>query len=320
MASRLEKHRAPTGSQASSMSGPQLRDRLRDRGCLRAEPPPPWMRTELKLQLARWGAFGAFLGHKQTGGRWTSEPSLVVVTSIKHDPGRARGGVRRIPVHVRWHDRSLRHQLATDVQQVPAKLMLHFGNVFGPGDAAEYQGDRASIGAAVVHPRFGACLTTAGHLFGRAPSNIDAHIVSDGTRVSARVVGVQERGVLDYALLAPRRGVACDNLFRNAMRIGPAYTPTLLDVGKRVYLLDGSGTATRTTCRGVGGQFFTTAGTYANTIQTDAVSQPSQSGGALVDDAQRLWGFLLGSLGSRYSLFAPAQLILDEAGVQLFQG
>ena len=115
-------------------------------------------------------------------------------------------------------------------------------------------------------------------------------------------------------------GADCDNLFRDVYRIGPVYTPAAADVGTTVFLLDSAGSVTRTTCRGVGGQFDAGQGSYFDVLQTDCISNAGQSGGALIDGAQRLWGFLLGALDGQFSIYAPAQLILDAAGVQLIQG
>ena len=178
----------------------------------------------------------------------------------------------------------------------------------------------ASVGAAVLHPSAGRCLTTAGHLFagGIGPGR-QATIVGNGVRVPGTVIAFQNRATIDYALVAPPPGFDSENVFSGSFRIGPVFNATAADRGTQLFLIDRLGVVTRTTCRGVGGGFDTAAGTFVQTIQTDPIGQPGQSGGALVDEAQRLWGFLLGTLGDQFSIFAPAQLILDAAGVQLIQ-
>lgn len=320
IAARKARQRHPAAP-GRTMNAAALRKHVEAQGCLVPQPPPSWMENELPRLLAAWGAFGGYVGMKCKAGRWTPDLSLVVLTSLKHEPGRGAGEARRVPKTVTWTDSNRVHRLSTDVLEVPPEILLQRGNVYGPGDGAEFMGEMASIGAAVVHPRAGVCVTTAGHLFGGANSSrIAASLTSDGARVPARLVDLREQGTIDYALLSPGPGVSCDNLFRNTMRVGPVFNPTAADAGKKVFVLDRHGQATTTLCRGVGGVFITSAGRYFDTIQTDPVTESGQSGGALVDQAQRLWGFLLGSLGNRLSLFAPAQLIFDEAGVQLFQG
>jgi hypothetical protein len=292
---------------------------LRDHGQAIPQPPRSWHQHELPRLLAQWGAFGGFIGRRKRAGKWLDEPCLVVMTALKHDP--KRGGVKRVPSFVRWKDGRHAYRLATDVLEVAPTIRRHAANVLGPGDSVTVGNEQGSVGAAVTHPQAGPCVLTAGHVVANGGGKGQpTTVTSSGTDVAASVVDFQSQTTIDYAVIRPAAGADCDNLFSNAYRIGPVYTPAAADVGTTVFLLDGTGNVTRAWCRGVGCQFDTGDGRYFDILQTDCISCPGQSGGALIDSAQRIWGFLIGTLDNQFSIFAPAQLIFDTAGVQLIQG
>jgi hypothetical protein len=132
----------------------------------------------------------------------------------------------------------------------------------------------------------------------------------------AEVLAPVVQGSIDYALLRPLNAIQCDNLFRDQIRIGPIYYPTPVDVEMDVMILDRFGRAVRTTCRGVNASIESRGVTYDGLITTDGVTQGGQSGGALIDDANRLWGFLIGRVGD-LSVFVPAYTVFVHAGVLL---
>lgn len=285
-----------------------------------ASPPLDWIAQVLPGLLEAYGAFGYQIGLKRKHGRWLRQPSLVFLTERKGPP-KVRGvGTTSIPKFLNWKDGKRSHRMPTDVIEMPAQVELQAAAVFGPGDGADFRGEVASVGAAVRSPLHGDCLTTAGHLLGgRHNLGRQVKVESDGLKVMATAAEVVVDGATDYALLKLPLASPCANLFRDQIRIGPVFTPTSLDLGTVVHVLDRLGQATPTVCRAVDQRLFLTSTGFKGVIVTDPVTKVGQSGGALIDGSNRLWGFLLGSLPGQFSLFSPAQSIFDSAGVSLIK-
>jgi len=302
------------------LSAAQMRLRLDERAAAVPQPPASWMKETLPALLAQWGAFGGFVGRRKRKGRVLVEVCLVVMTVAKHDPGKR--GIKRVPAVVRWKDGRRTYQLATDVQEIAQKVERHATNVLGPGDSVVVGTAKGAIGAAVLHPQAGPCVLTAGHvvILGGGAKGSPATIRSVGTDFPARVVDVRDTGTYDYAVIAPEPGVDCDNLFRNLNRIGPVCVPTARQFGEPLLFLSPMDRAYGLEFRGVGGQFQTPEGFFDDVIYTSFGTVPGQSGGTLIDSSQQVWGFLVGALGSQYSIFAPADKILRAAGVSLIEG
>lgn len=278
-------------------------------------PPVAWRKEALHDLLSSYGALGYQFGRKHSRGRWRRESAITFFTNRKHDPGQA-GDVARIPKWLEWKDGKRRHRLRTDVIQLTEPLTLQTG-VLGPGDGVAIGAQVASVGAAVTRPGAGGLLTTAGHLVGDGATGQTVTVSSDTSTERAVVMTSVAQGSMDYALLRPTDDVRCDNLFRHQIRIGPVFNATALDVGTPVMVLDRFGRAVRTYCRGVNAHISSGEVVYAGLITTDPVTEAGQSGGALIDDANRLWGFLIGRFGNVMSVFVPAQAVLDHAGVLL---
>lgn len=282
-----------------------------------AHPPSRWLREVLPNLLIAFGAFGYQLGGKNRRGRWLREPAITFFTDHKRNPSPGGGDVQRVPPWLTWKDGKHLWKIKTDVLEVTPEIELQAGAVFGPGDGATIGGEVASIGAAVLRPGDGQYITTAGHLFGHGQAGTRVSVASGATTAIATVAESVVRTTVDYALLRLSDGSRCDNLFREHLRIGPVFTPTRLDVGVPLLVLDRFGRATRTRCRGVNATIASGSGTYRGLVTADCVTEGGQSGGALIDDSNRLWGFLIGALGGRLSLFTPAQTVFDHAGVVL---
>ena len=282
-------------------------------------PPPLWMEQELPRLLQKYGAFGFHIGMKQRRGRWSRQPVMVFLTEHKGSPRQRGAGTATIPKFLSWKDGKHRHRLPTDVVQAEPRIELQMAAVFGPGDAADVSHDVASIGAAVRRPGSGDFLTTAGHLVGAQGAGRSVQMSSDGLQISARVFEAVVANEIDYALLRPPLGIFCDNLFQDRVRIGPVYTPIVSDVGASLFVLGRNGVVVPAVCRGVNQLLFTVGGSYRGVIATNPVTSGGQSGGALIDSSNRLWGFLLGVMPGRFSLFVPAQSIFDAAGVFLIK-
>lgn len=281
-------------------------------------PPPAWWEQTLPGVLQQWGAFGAYLGFKTVAGRRTRQLCLVVQTLSKHDPRRS-SGIKRIPARIRWRDGRIAYSLPTDVLERTNVFERQVGAIFGPGDLAAFSGNVATIGAAVSHRLRGRCLLTAGHLLPPSvPAGTAVQTRANGIALNTRLVGHARKGSVDYALLAPVRAAPLDNLVEDALRIGPVYTPTRRDVGRRVRVVRQDGRFHATVCRGVSHHFVDSTGEFfANTILTGPITVPGDSGGALVDEDNLLWGFLVGQSPGVHSAFAPASMVLHAAGVSL---
>jgi hypothetical protein len=308
----------PRARRATPVTAADLAQQCRAQGHVPL-PPPQWMEQEVPRLLEKFGAFGFHIGMKQRRGRWSRQPVMVFVTAHKGPP-RARGaGAATIPKFISWKDGKHRHRLPTDVMQAEPEIELQAPTVFGPGDAADRGANIASVGAAVRRPGSGDFLTTAGHLVGASGQGELVRIDSNGQQMAAQVAEAVFAAEIDYALLRPSASTRCDNLFQDQIRIGPVYTPILSDLGAPLFVLGRGGTVVRAVCRGVNQTLITTQGIYRGVIVTDAVTVSGQSGGALIDASNRLWGFVLGALPGRFSLFVPAQSIFDAAGVFLIR-
>jgi len=297
----------------------------RRRGKLRAvlpsgrDIPPSAARIELLERVHRdWKVVGTYFGFKRVRNRWTRVPSLVCLVESKPKQGRRTGRktlvppAERIPASVSWIERRRTFAIPTDVVASTGEVQLQQGPIVGPGDTARFGSGFATVGAIVDHPSFGRCATTAGHLFG-GPVAIGrpTQLTSGNQVIPAIVRQCVLQHAIDYALMSPAVHCDIDNLFQDRARIGPVFIPTVADLNKRVFVLQGAG-AVPTVVRGIHARLNTALGVFDDVILADAVTRPGMSGAALVDTASRLWGFLLGTLG-RFSFFMPApQLLLRE--------
>ena len=277
---------------------------------LRRRTPPRAALEALHDRASAWGAFATYLGLKKQGGKWTKAVSLVCLVEHKAELEDIPKD-QRISRLLRWKERRRAYSIPTDVVAASPTLELQQGVVLGPGDGAGFNGVAATIGAAVDHPDFGRCITTAGHLFGGpAAEGRVAQARTSGVQFNALVRRCVLRLAADYALLQPTEPCDCDNLFRDRVRIGPVVVPTAADQNKRLFVLDEAG-AVPTICRGVHARLNTAFGVFDDVILTTQVTRPGMSGAALVDGDSRLWGFLLGVFAG-FSFFMPADLLLTQ--------
>lgn len=310
----------PASKSLGRTSASALARKRRDQGHV-SRPPARWMREELPRLLELYGAFGFHIGMKRRGGRWLRQPAMVFLTVKKGDARERAAGSAKIPKAISWKDGKRRHSLPTDVHEICVDFELQLKTAFGPGDGATFGGSSALIGAAVRSPEHGSCVLTAGHLFGSTHSNEGADVAVQSGQLLATALAVEVivDNEVDYALLKLPNDVECDNLFDDQIRIGPVYTPTEADLGADLYILGRSGFARHTICRGVNQRLQFGHRVLSGVIATDAVTKKGQSGGALMDASNRLWGFLLGALPGQFSIFVPAQSIFDMAGVFLVE-
>lgn len=274
--------------------------------------PPAAVRAELLDRVSRqWKVVGIYFGFKRSGSRWLRTPSLVCLVERKLRKRSLLTLAARIPLRMDWKERKRSLSIPTDVVESSTEVQLQQGPILGPGDSATFGSGFATVGAIVDHPVFGRCATTAGHLFG-GPAAIGqrAQLTSGNQSFLAEVRQCIKQLAIDYALMTPVAPCDCDNLFQDRARIGPVLVPTVADLNKRAFILDGAG-AVPTVVRGFHARLNTALGVFDDVILTDAVTRPGMSGAALVDTKSRLLGFLLGTLG-RFSFFMPAPQLLQR--------
>ncbi len=279
---------------------------------------PPRAESERIHECARkWRVFGTFLGQKKKRGRWTSEVAIVCLTTDEKRPVRQIDKRRRIPKSVSWTERRRRFKIRTDVIRAVPEMVLQLGTVLGPGDGVRFGTSTATVGAAVDHPHFGRCLTTAGHLFsGPSDEGATAIAVSNGASISTRVMRCVRAFGIDYALLRAAAQADCDNLFQDLIRVGPLHVPGVADFGKQLFVLDNERDSVETRCRGIHARLEIGNDVYEDVILCDRVTAGGQSGAALIDADNRIWGFLIGALNG-FSVFMPAETLLRIEQSQL---
>lgn len=279
--------------------------------------PPAGVRKRLiATAIRRWRLFGAYIGQRKRRGRWTREISLVCLTTDKQ-PMRQLPKGRRIPRVVTWRERARTYRLATDVIEATAELTLQSAPIAGPCDSVHASDSRAMIGAVIMHPNFGRCLTTAGHLFSGPRPIGQAAVLRTGTKsLGFTVRQCVRQGGIDYALMSPDSACDCDNLFQDVIRIGPVFIPEPSGKGRQLFVLNGVSDSQPTVCRGVNATLVLSNGIFDDVILTDAVTDDGESGTALVDGENRVWGFLIGA-NAEFSVFMPAHALLWREQSQL---
>jgi hypothetical protein len=253
--------------------------------------------------------YATFIGHKKKAGSKRMEPVVVCLVRQKVSKSRLLPE-RAVPATLRWRERGRGRVVKTDVVALPPSYK-HESAVAGPGDALSSNQTRATVGIAINHPVHGDCVTTAGHFIEMAMLPKSVQLSVGNTEVTADVCDLKITASIDYAVLKPRTGIACDNLFDDLTRVGPVFEPTFVDIGKRVFVLDrATNTRIPTVCRGVNASVSLPEETLTNCILTDLVTHAGQSGTCLVDDQMRVWGLLRGRLSSQFSVFMPAKSVL----------
>ena len=125
----------------------------------------------------------------------------------------------------------------------------------------------------------------------------------------------EKRGSIDYALVKSDSA----SIVQSNFPITTIYQPALReDVGRSVYLLTRTGFK-RTICRSIRSRIGPpySQEVLNGVILTDAISKVGDSGGALVDQHSRLWGFLIGSLPGVYSVFMPVTKLLERQNLRI---
>jgi hypothetical protein len=313
---------------------PKPRRKPRDPlGSLRPGPPvpsPSALQAAYADLVARPNVQGCYVGQKSRGGRRTAEPALVCVVSEK--VARADLHPRRelLPRTVSWPSGTrARGRIQTDVQTLSGRF-VPAASVAGPGDAVVKPGGtpgvspRATAGLAVMHPTYGPLITTAGHLVLAPPMTgtvvwppearpLVRVSAGPGADVPCLVLKATCTDIADYALLAPRPPLACQNLYRDTHPVAPPYLPSPADLGAPLLVLSAAG-AKRTTFRGIHGFLPAgNAGMMRGLIVTDFATAPGDSGACLIDVKGRVWGLLVGFSileGRPCSVFIVAELLL----------
>ncbi len=284
-------------------------------------PPMSWLHQTASDAVRDWRVLGTYIGRKTKNGRRSKVTAFVSVVTVKPKT-RQIPKSQRIPKRITWRESRQGTGLPTDVVSVGHKSFAYqSGPVIGPGDGAERRDADASLGAAVIHPRLGQCVTTAAHLFDiDTPIGFQLMVKTAGERFKATLARINRDA--DYALLKPLRSdLTLDNLFRDIERVGAVHVPTPGDIGKTLYMLSYNGKVAKLRCKGISAIVTMPSGErFVDVILTNPATLAGESGSALIDYDRRLWGFLIGMLPGEYSVFLPAHVVLEKESSFLFRG
>lgn len=254
---------------------------------------------------------GCYIGIKRTGRKSTGRRSLVCLVKKKLPEDRIRHEDDVIPERLVWEDvGGNRHEVITDVVEGTGVIRYRAGFA-GPGDDVRTSnGTLATVGIAMLHPRMGKVITTAGHAIqgtagisdfppAQAP-RVKVSAFRGGTLTcdaAALRVHITEKS--DYAILQPLGAVQCANLFRDQATVSHPFVPGAGDIGRAVLVLGAAGPR-HTVFRGVHAHFLKHPSgiSMKNLLITDDVTAPGDSGACLADVHNgdlRAWGLLVGS-------------------------
>ena len=263
-----------------------------------------------------------YIGRKRTSGKYTSELSIIcgVNHKIQKEDLKSKD---RIPSSIQWlKESSQPRRLLTDVTETSDKLFYQQTSVVGPGDRVVRlkTNKSASIGIALIHPKYGRVVTTAGHLFPKSGYKNEPVMIYSG---DSQFPGTVKKRVMasdaDYALIQVSESDSIDNLYQDQELVGPFHMPTEQDINKRVYVLTPGGKF-MVTCEGIHGYFSGSGGLMHDLILTTWRTVSGDSGSCLVNRKYAVWGLLVGYTtiqGNTYSAFAPAYVPPTRENAQL---
>ena len=272
--------------------------------------------------FAKPNVLGAYIGKKRRRNRITDETALVCLVAEKK-PLRHLVAQERVPRRISWAPTSRESRtVATDVV-VP--LPFRTASIAaGPGDRVD-QPRPGTIGVAVLHPRYGETITTAGHVFmqpgwtgtyeweeAKAPFVQVANVGGDAATISGRLLKVAITETQDYALVRPD-GTPCRNAYQDDYVLGDAYEASDGDLGKQLFALASGGARTTKLVGCHGTVPIQDHPIVRHAILVDRCTFGGDSGCCLIDGDRRVWGLLVGFNGdssvfmSIYDLLGPEQ-------------
>ncbi len=268
------------------------------------------MRSFKQAASERYGVSFSYFGMKQSGGEETRRAALVCAVPRK----RKHHNIPKdelIPTQITVDGRGGRRAIVTDVLEVRSKFRTTL--TINPGDEVLSPANSATLGAYGKHRQFGRVVVTAGHFaadIGGDGESVSLFDLATGTGTAGGAVCAHEfDDGIDYALIKvkPTQDVEFSNL-----PLDSVYEPIAKrDIGKKVFVV-ARGQFLETVCRGInasiGPPFHDRQ--MSHLILTDIVNRPGDSGAALVDSHARIWGFLSGIFGGKFSVFMPAVRLL----------
>ena len=272
---------------------------------------------------------GCFVGRRSEDGRLTREPGLICCVRQKVKRRELDKNRELLPRFLKVPIGGTVLNLRTDVIEMPP-LSVKVAPVAGPGDGIETSVERATIGVALDHPRYGPVVTTAGHLIytsgqtgiqefdaAKAPRVTLANS-NGGAAFAGRVLKVAVNDRADYAI-AQLDGAPHENFYSDKLRLVGIHTPSDSDLeGRRLFVLAKNG-AKQTRFLGYRAVMHVgNAGVMHNLIITELATIGGDSGACLIDDSWNVWGLLCGgsvSGGAAYSVFTSVfvPLVMESA-------
>ncbi len=263
-----------------------------------------------KRRLLRYEISSFDFGKKYIKGKETDQYSITCYVKKKLDSDTVPKN-NFIPKKIEYQVNGKKYQILTDVVQAKAKIILQSKIV--PGNITSSSSSYATIGLVGKHNLYGDILVTAGH-FARKGEIVVAKI--DDTKFATAKVEHSMRGtVRDFAILK-----IIDELDYPKLPLWKGFydATKIEDVGKKLYVAIEPFYFKETKCRSVCAYFYdeNTNCSYDQVISTDRVTVKGNSGAALVDENQNLWGLLIGAFNNR-SIFMPIRFLLESGKIQL---
>lgn len=272
-------------------------------------------------KLEKFGVVGVHFGRKITGQNATKTFSLTCLVQKKTIQSELEKN-KIIPKKITIDIDGKKIKITTDV--IECKGAFEKQASFWPGDTAidlTNVNRYATIGLSCLHKDYGEILITAGH-FARDIGGVNQIVkIRDSETGQENFQCVVKKYVeepeVDYSILRPEPASGAGLGRLTDAGISGVYVPTMkseLNTKLYVYI---KGAAIGTIYRGFGLIYKPIYGDRTlKLIVTDRVTNPGDSGACLVDKNLKIWGILVGVLGS-YSLFMPIMSLMSRENIKI---
>lgn len=289
-----------------------------------AVPPVPSdpVLAEMTSQIASLpNVIGCYLGRKIAGGRRLQTPALVVLVRDKLSEHQLAPAERIPPSVTVQMTARVRFTLATDVV---ISDMFHRAFIATPGDTVDDPAP-GTIGVAIVHPKFGAVVTTAGHIYLNPATPVHQEwppgqepVVKLMDRETGNTIeGLLHKVVIDstadYALVAPTNAIS-RNIYEDTI-LGGAYFPDANDVGRPCAALAKDGNRSSYFCGVNAPAPFPDGTVLEHAILTDLCTTFGDSGCCLVNEDRKVVGLLVGQSDGQSAFMSIQRLLMNEHAV-----
>jgi hypothetical protein len=265
----------------------------------------------LKRRLLKYGITSFDFGKKYVRGQETDLYALTCYVKQKLDL-EALSRSHSIPKKIIYQVDGIKYEILTDVAQAKPKIVLQ--TKVSPGEKLYSQSSFATIGLVGKHANYGDILVTAGHF---AEQGENVVIPLDNKKYATASVEYSTSGsVRDFAILK----IIDRSDYPKTPRWEGYYDAVKIeDVGRKLYVAtEPFSFEKKTICRSVSAYFYDEDNdvSYEEVISTDRVTVKGDSGAALVDEYQNIWGILIGAFNNR-SVFMPIRFLLEGGVIQL---